>query len=778
MAAADALLPQLRQLTGLASLTEAELNTGGWLTKQRVFLGLFAELPSGEQTVSELVRLQNERTRARASEQTAKVLPHVSRLGEDTYREAFLAVVASALEELQAGRSLTSAARLGKDNMACKAAYSFLAARIAAQSRRGSHSSSSSSIAPSRRLSLGSKRASVDNNASNLSDRPQWVTTDVQPASESLQQKQPRRRSSDAQLKERAEWQDVHTPATAGSPREAPVAAAASPRPLTAAAAAVAAVVAAAPNARSRRTAGHQPAVSDSADAGFDVRGSDTPFSGAKSSKHVPVTVSSGSAAALQEENNLLKEQLSTLQCAYGALTALPAAGSAEAAEVQSMRHTAMLMSQISQLRRQVALQGTALEASTTVAAETGRVLDHLDHTFSNVVELAGADAVADVLNSRASDSDAAAAAGVQHSGSSVSGSSSTKAATVASASRAPQWKQVLTEVKRLNRDLVWADRAAARAVHSPLHTGVASEEFKPRKPSQLCAATASTTATVARGSDKALQRAALLHVDAAAVGKLELELAAAVQSMATLHSSVGAAHEHDAMRHGAQLTADTHKLRLQLQRLLWRVSALGTVIEPAVDKLQSVTWNYSLDAYDDGNTCASDDDAQLQSLAASIRVRSSDDSDALAALLHRVRADKQAAHAVAAAATAQADNLQRANTATAAAVHSLASGLKRAWQAYTKQVQAGLAQPLTAVLEAYEEVESCQQIAALKRGASGNQIAYLLSVLAEHQNDLTAAAQGSGWLYVDVGETLSALWADYEAAVHSSSSTSSSSNV
>jgi hypothetical protein len=758
MAAADGLLSQLRHLPGLASLSEAELNAGGWITKQRVFLRLFAELPSGEQTVSELARLQNERIRARGSEQTAKVLPHVSRLGEDAYREAVLAVVASALEELQAGRSLTSAARLGKDNMACRAAYSFLAARIAAQSRRGSHSSSSSSIAPSRRLSLGSKRASADNNASNLSSRPEWVTADVQPAPESLQQKQPRQRSSDAQLKERAEWQDVRTPATAGSLPEAPAAAAAS---------------VAAPNTRSRRTVGHQPAVSDSADAGFDVRGSDTPFSKAKSSKHAAsITLDSGKAGSLQEENSLLKEQLAALQCAYDALTALPAAGSAEAAEVQSMRHTAMLMSQISQLRRQVALQSTALEASAAVTAETGRLLDHLDHTFSSVVELAGADAVADVLNSRASKTDdaVAAAADIQYSGSSIIGS---KAATVASASRAPQWKQVLSEVKRLKRELVWAERAAARAVHSQLHTGVASNEFKPRKPSQLRTATP-TTAAAARGSDTALHRTALLHVDATAVGKLELELAAAVHSMVTLHSSVSAAHEHDAVRHGAQLTAETYKLRLQLQRLLWRVSALGTVIEPAVDKLQSVTWNYSFDAYDDGNTTVSSDDTHLQSLAASIRVRSSDDSDALAALLHRVRADKQAAHAIAAAATAQADTLQRANTATAAAVHSLASGLKRAWQAYTKQVQAGLAQPLTAVLEAYEEVESCQQIAALQRGASGNQIAYLLSVLAEHQNDLTAAAQGSGWRYIDVSETLPFLWADYDAAVHSSSISSS----
>jgi hypothetical protein len=771
MAAVDGLLPQLRQLTGLASLTEAELNAGGWVTKQRVFLRLFAELPSGEQTVSELARLQNERTRARAAEQTAKVLPHVSRLGEDAYREAFLAVVASALEELQAGRSLTSAARLGKDNMACRAAYSFLAARIAAQSRRGSHSSSTSSIAPSRRLSLGSKRASADNNASNLSSRPEWVTADLQPAPESLQQKQPRRRSSDAQLKERAEWQNVYTPATAGSPLEAPAAAATPSRPLTAAAATAAPVVVAA-NARSRRTASHQPAVSDSVDAGFHVRGSDTPFSKAKTSKHAAsITLDSGKAGSLQEENSLLKEQLAALQCAYDAPTALPAAGSAEAAEVQSMRHTAMLMSQISQLRRQVALQSAALEASAAVTAETGRALDHLDHTFSSVVELAGADAVADVLNSRVSNTDdtATAAADVQYRGSSIVGS---KAAIVASASRGPQWKQVLSEVKRLKRELVWAERAAARAVHSQLHTGVASDEFKPRKPNQLRAITA--TASTVQGIDKALQRAALLHVDAAAVGKLELELAAAVQSMATLHSSVSAAHEHDALRHGAQLTAETQKLRLQLQRLLWRVSALGTVIEPAVDKLQTVTWNYSFDAYDHGHTSASDDDAHLQSLAASIRVRSNDDSDVLAALLHRVRADKQAAHAVAAAATAQADTLQRANTATAAAVHSLASGLKRAWHAYTKQVQAGLAQPLTAVLEAYQEVESCQQIAALKRGASGNQIAYLLSVLAEHQGDLTAAAQGSGWRYIDVSETLSALWADYDAAVHSSSSSSS----
>jgi hypothetical protein len=775
MAAADALLPQLRQLTGLASLTEAELNSGGWLTKQRVFLRLFAELPNGEQTVSELARLQNERTRARASEQTAKVLPHVSRLGEDAYREGFLAVVASSFEDLQAGRSMTSAARLGKDNMACKAAYSFLAARIAAQSRRGSHSSSSSSIAPSRRLSLGSKRVSADNSTSNLSERPEWVTPDVQPAPESLQQKQPRRRSSDAQLKERAEWQDVHTTATAGSPVDVPVATTAASRPLTAAAAAAAVV--AAPNARSRRAAGHQPAVFDSAYAGFDVKGNKTPFSADKSSKHAAsITVSTGKAAELQEENSTLKEQLLSLQCAYDALTALPAAGSAEAAEIQSMRHTAMLMSQISQLRRQVALQSTALEASAAVTAETNRTLDHLDHTFSSVVELAGADAVADVMNSRASNSDtaataaaAAAATGVHYSGSSSTGS---KAATVASASRAPQWKQVLSEVQRLKRDLVWAERAAARALHSQLHTGVASDEFKPRKPSQLRAATATSAAAVR--SDKTLQRNTLQHIDATAVGKLELELAAAVQSMVTLHSSISAAHEHDAVRHGAQLTADTHKLRLQLQRLLWRVSALGTVIEPAVDKLQSVTWNYSFDFYDDGNTDASADDAHLQSLAASIRVRSSDDSEALAALLHRVRADKQTAHAAAAAATAQADSLQRANTATGAAVHSLASGLKRAWQAYTKQVQAGLAQPLTAVLEAYEEVESCQQIAAIKRGASGNQIADLLGMLAEHQHDLTAVAQGSGWRYIDVSETLSALWADYEAAVHSSSSGSS----
>jgi hypothetical protein len=179
-------------------------------------------------------------------------------------------------------------------------------------------------------------------------------------------------------------------------------------------------------------------------------------------------------------------------------------------------------------------------------------------YTFSIVVELAVADAVADVLNGRASDSDtaaptAAALAGIRHSNSS---DVSSKAAMVASASRAPQRKQVLSEVKRLQRDLVWAERAAARAVRSQLHTGIASEEFKPGKPSQLRAATAPTTATAARDG-KALQRTALQHVETAAVvGRLQLELAAAVQSMLTLHSSVRAAHEHDAVRHGAQLTA------------------------------------------------------------------------------------------------------------------------------------------------------------------------------------------------------------------------------
>ncbi|CAM9736211.1 unnamed protein product, partial [Scytosiphon promiscuus] len=132
------LVCQLRELPGCANLTVADLGELRWHTKQRVLLGLLAELPEGKEAVLACAQLQMERNRVRQLDKAAKALPEASRRAEDQLRRAFFSEVGAVLTSLGAAPALRAPKKLHGDTGVCLRAIGFLAARVSGRQRRQS----------------------------------------------------------------------------------------------------------------------------------------------------------------------------------------------------------------------------------------------------------------------------------------------------------------------------------------------------------------------------------------------------------------------------------------------------------------------------------------------------------------------------------------------------------------------------------------------------------------------------------------------------------------
>eukprot|EP00904_Undaria_pinnatifida_P007265 jgi/Undpi1/3669/HiC_scaffold_16.g07039.m1 len=138
------LVSQLRELVGCATLTAADLGNLSWHTKQRVLLGLLAELPEGRETVMVCAQLQAERNRTRQLNKAAKALPEASRRAENRLRQAFFEEVGRALTSMDAAPALRMPKKMRGDPDVCLRVISFLAARVRRRQRRSSASGLSS----------------------------------------------------------------------------------------------------------------------------------------------------------------------------------------------------------------------------------------------------------------------------------------------------------------------------------------------------------------------------------------------------------------------------------------------------------------------------------------------------------------------------------------------------------------------------------------------------------------------------------------------------------
>eukprot|EP00903_Cladosiphon_okamuranus_P012662 g11843.t1 len=134
----EGLVCELRELAGCENLTVADLGELRWQTKQRIFLGLLAELPEGKDAVMTCAQLQIERNRTRQLDKAAKALPEASRRAEDQLRQAFFSEVGAVLSSLGAALALRAPKKLSGDAGVCLRAIAFLAARVSSRQRRRS----------------------------------------------------------------------------------------------------------------------------------------------------------------------------------------------------------------------------------------------------------------------------------------------------------------------------------------------------------------------------------------------------------------------------------------------------------------------------------------------------------------------------------------------------------------------------------------------------------------------------------------------------------------
>jgi hypothetical protein len=724
------LIGQLRGYPQLSSITSADLEECAWKTKQRIFLTLLASLPenvgserggwSKKEHVEQLANLLAYRAKERLAEKNEGALPQVCRAAEEKMRRAFLDTVGGALVALGGQGTHFTSKQLARDSRACRKAFSFLCAKVASSSR----------------LSLGASDSSA--RKSLCFTPPPVITGDA---------------ISDRQVKTTPQsFRNVRTWRNSCSPVHSSGVDATSPPK-----------EASPPLSEEPPDQGGEHSISEQGEAALPPKqpavfrtspfGPESAEIGHRSRPRRATCSCSCSSEleTLRREKDRADERIEELQALYDDAIATKAKSG-------STSYLRLLRSQTRQLRRHVANQMAALDASAVIAQEVGAMLARLHRAIEPLVVKQSVDA-APPSNGAAS----LLPGGTMH------------------RSALPAWQDALTLVKSLSLRLEWADREAGRAMDGRMYVPSSASAFLGNglpKPSELqlrrlhvnCsledvgAALPPRSAATGEEANTSTSLPQYQHLNIAAVGVLENSVAEVAHKLskllAPLHRLEASAVQLPEPPFSSSSTA--HESETLSQRIRDVINASGDLL------LSTSAFGISIPACGSTLTgpagAADAGSIRLRDLAKGIQTRGSGIA-CLQALLSHVVAERKGAFAAAVAHAHEVQELRHKSSVRAEALRRLAESASQSGHSGAQLLRDRIIEPTRSVLDAYDRLSNSTNATMLRRGGAGKEVAELLQHMQSLRDGLNESADALDHTATSTSRAMDRLWREFERA-------------